>query len=119
MKTVNANVLSAADTASINGPAIIADQLVSVSFQALFADTAAAGTVKIQASNDIPPAGNIPNNFVPTHWSDVASATSTVVAGVAPIILIPQISFRWLRVSFTATTVGTSTMSVNMFAFGV
>lgn len=119
MKTVNANVLSGADTASINGPSIVADQLVSASFQAVFADTTAAGAIQIQASNDIPPAGNVPSAFTPSHWSNIPSATAAVVAGVAPIITLPQICYRWLRVSYASTTAGTSTMSVNLFAFGV
>lgn len=119
MKTVNTNILSGADTITISGPAIIGDQLVVGSFQTTFGDTAAAGTIQIQASNDIPPAGNIPNNFVPTHWSNIPNASSTVTAGIAPLILIPQMAFRWIRVQFVQTTPGTSTVSVNMFAFGV
>lgn len=119
MKTVNAHVLTGADTVSINGPSIVADQLVSASFQAVFADTTAAGTIQIQASNDLPPAGNVPAAFTPTNWSNIPSATSTVAAGVAPIIILPQICYRWLRVSYTETTPGTSTMQVSMFAFGV
>lgn len=119
MKTVNAHVLSGSDAASINGPSIVADQLVSASFQAVFADTTAAGTIQIQASNDLPPAGNVPAAFTPTNWSNIPSATSTVVAGVAPIITLPQICYRWLRVSYTESAAGTSTILVNMFAFGV
>lgn len=119
MRPVNANVLTGSDAASVNGPSIVSDQLVSASFQATFSDTTAAGTLQIQASNDIPPAGYLPGTFTPAHWSNIDSATSTVTAGVAPIIFIPQICYRWMRVSYSETTPGTSTMAVAMFAFGV
>jgi hypothetical protein len=119
MRPVNASVLSGADTISVNGSSIVADQLVSASFQATFGDTTAAGAIQIQASNDIPPAGNVPASFTPTNWSNITGATSTVTAGVAPLILITSVCYRWMRVSYTSTTPGTSTMNVIMFAFGV
>lgn len=114
MKPVSTIALSGADTVSVNGPAILADQLISASFQASFADTAAAGTIQIQASNDV-----ILSASPPTHWSNITGATSTVTAGVAPIIFISNMCYKWVRVSFTSTTPGTSTMAVAMFAFGV
>ncbi len=119
MKPVNAVILSGSDAASINGSAILADQLISASFQAIFADTDAAGTIQIQASNDIPPAGTLPANFSPSHWSNIPSATTTVTAGVADVTILPQICYKWLRCTYTSTTPGTSTMTVTLFAFGV
>lgn len=119
MKPVNSIVLSGADTGSLNGSAIVADQLVSASFQAIFADTTVAGTIQVQASNDLPPAGNIPNSFVPTNWTNVASGSAAIVAGASVMVILPQICYRWMRVIFTETTPGTSTFKVEMFAFGV
>jgi len=118
MRIANIPALSASDATSQTGVAIPADQLVSASFQSVFGDTVAAGTVKIQASNDINPSINSPN-FVPTNWSDIPSATSTVTAGVAPIILIPNIAYQYMRVVFTSSVAGSTTIKVNMNAFGV
>lgn len=119
MKPVNARVLSAADASSSAGAAIVADQLVSASFQAIFGDVTAAGTVQVQASNDIPPAGNLPASFTPTNWSNVANGSATIAAGATAMIILPQICYRWLRVIYTPTSGGSTTISVEMFAFGV
>lgn len=119
MKNVNAIALSAADTASQTGDPIQADQLVSASFQAVFGDVTAAGTIKVQASNDPSTARYNSNNFQPTNWSDIPSATATVTAGVAPIIIIPNVVHEWLRVVYTRTSGGSTTVVVRMSAFGV
>lgn len=118
MRNVNALILSASDATSQTSIAIVSDQLVSASFQSVFGDTSAAGTIKIQASNDINNA-MYNNNFIPTNWSDISSATSTVVAGVAPIIFLPNLSYQYLRVVFTSSAAGSTTIKVSMSAFGV
>lgn len=118
MRPVNAVVLSGPDTATILGDHVSSDQLVSASFLPVFADTTAAGTLQVQASNDLPPAGNLAP-FTPTNWSNITDATSAVTAGVGPLIFLPQICYRWIRITYTSTTPGTSTFKVNMFAFGV
>jgi hypothetical protein len=72
MNKVNAIVLSAVDTSSQSGKAIQSDQLVSASFQAVFGDVTAAGTVQVQASNDLNNAG-YNNNSV--HGSSTITVT--------------------------------------------
>ena len=119
MRKVDVNVLSDVDTSTVTGGAIDSNQLISASFQAVFADTAAIGVVKIQASNDIYGDQYQPANFTPTNWSDIPNATSAITAGVGPIILIPVMSFRWVRVIYTRTSGGSTTVNVNMFAMGV
>lgn len=119
MRYVNVNVLSAVDTVSQTGVTIDADQLIDVSFQAIFGDTAAAGTLLVQMSNDLCPYSNLPANFTPTHWSAYPSATTTVVAGVVAPIIITQVCARWLRVVFTSSVAGTSTIDVNLFGLSV
>jgi len=116
MKNVNPQtpVLTGLATASINGSAIDASQMYQVSFQTVTLDTAAAGTMKIQMSNDPQPAGTY-TNFTPTNWSDIPNSTSTVTAGVASPIILSVVSARWLRVVFTRSA-GTLTINVNMFA---
>lgn len=115
MHKVNVNVLSGAATGSITGAKIDSNQLMAASFQVVTGDVAVAGTVKIQASNDICNDQYQPDQFTPTNWSDIPSATSTVAAGVGPLITINQLSYRWMRVVFTRTG-GTTTINVNMFA---
>jgi len=121
MRNVNCIVLSAPDTASASGSAIDANQLVSASFQAVFADTSVAGTLQIQASNDIyNDRYNFPEGkFQPTNWTNVPSGSATVTAGASALILLPQIAYRWLRVVFTESTPGTSTIQVNMNALSM
>lgn len=116
MKYVNINVLSAGDDVSQIGAKIDADQLVSASFQAYFGDSTAAGTVKIQASNDVCPYGYIPGGFTVTNWTDIPSATATVTAGASVLITLPQISYRWMRVVYTSSVAGSTTINVNLFA---
>ncbi|GAC1502082.1 MAG: hypothetical protein NVS1B10_06690 [Candidatus Saccharimonadales bacterium] len=114
MRDLCITILSASDATSQTGPAIDANQLVSASFQSIFGDVTAAGSVKLQASNDavVAPA-------LPTNWSDIPSATATVTAGVCPMIVIPNMTFRYIRAVFTQTTAGTTTVTVKINALGL
>jgi hypothetical protein len=115
MKQVNVLVLTGPDTSTQIGAAIDASQLVSASFHAYFGDVTAAGTMKIQASNDLDPQGPV-SSFVPTHWADIPSATVATTLGAPQLITIQVLSYRWLRVVYTYTSGGSSTVTVNMFA---
>ena len=114
MRDLCISILSASDATSQTGAAVDANQLVSASFQSIFGDSAAAGTVKLQASNDAVVAPTQPSN-----WSDIPSATATVTAGVAPLIVIPNMCFRYVRAVFTQTTPGSSNVTVKMNALGI
>lgn len=119
MRKVNDIILSAVDDMSRNGLAQDSGQLISASFQFIIGDTDAAGTVKIQASNDILITGDAPT-FVPTHWSDIPNATATFLAGAQPaLIVVPNMAFRWIRAVFTETTPGATTVICQMMAFSV
>lgn len=104
--------LSAADTATATGDALVSGQWFAASFTSVFGDATAAGSVKVQCSNDIPVGA--PQSFTPVNWADIPSASSAVVAGVAAPIVIPQLVFAYVRVIFTRTGGGSST--VNVFA---
>lgn len=120
MRVINTNILSAIDTTSQNGVKIDSSQLLQASFQAIFADATAAGTVKIQASNDINTAGAFnAANFTPTNWSDIPSAVATVASGVCPLITLANMSFGWIRAVYTRTSGGSTTVNVVMFAVGI
>lgn len=118
MRYVNTLILSAVDTASVIGPQIDMDAQICASFQVVFADATAAGTVKIQVSNDICTQGHLPSSFVVTNWSDLPTASVTPTVG--GVFLIPKIdmSYRWIRAVYTRSSGGTSTVSVSMMALG-
>ena len=116
MKHLSASVLSASDATSQTSSAIDCVEMFSASFQTFFGDATAAGTMQIQASNDVCHTQNLPATFTPTNWTNIASATSTVTAGASTIILIPQVTFRWMRVVFTSSAAGSTTINTNIFA---
>lgn len=119
MRNAVTTVLSAVDDVSRNGIQIDAGQIIAASFQSIFGDTDVAGTIKIQMSNDIPPSTYQANTFTVTNWSDIPSATAAVTAGVCPIISIPQACYRWMRVVFTQSAPGATTIHVNMNQLGI
>lgn len=118
MKQVNCNVYTHRDDQSSNGAAIDSSQLVSSSFHIVPGKNDDAGTLKIQASND---EFNGAQNFAPTNWVDIPNATSSISSGAPALITIANLSYRWLRVSYTRSGGGSSTtfMVVNMFAVSV
>lgn len=118
MRNINCVVLNAADTASQNGTQIDANQLINVSFHALFGDATAAGSVKVQASNDINNDRYQPGIFTVTNWVDVPNASATIASGAPALITLSNLAVRWLRVVFTRTSGGSTTITVNMNAVG-
>lgn len=119
MKYANVNVLSGSDASSINGAQIDANQLISSSFMIYFGDATAAGTVKIQASNDVCAYGNLAQDFTVTNWVDIPNATVTIASGASALITIPQMAYRWIRPVYTRSGGGSSTINVVMFALSV
>lgn len=116
MKFLNADILSAVDTASANGNQIDASQLYIASFHAVFGDATAVGTIKVQASNDIFDAFYLPGFFTVTNWVDIASASVNVTAGGQVLIPPLTLSYRWIRVVYTRTSGGSTVVNVNMQA---
>lgn len=119
MRQVNKQVLNGADTGTIDGIQIDSNQLVSASFQAVFGDTSAVGVVKLQASNDIYQDRYQPGNFTVVNWTDIPNQTASITGGVSALLTVPQMSYRWVRVVYTAASGGSSTLVVNMFALSV
>lgn len=118
MKNLCASVVNAQTNATTNFPAITADQLYVASFIASFSDGAAAGTLKVQGSND-PNGAGVFIDWVPTNWVDVPSATVTVAAGATSLIApIANMCYRWLRLVWTRTGgAGTLTVNINAQSF--
>jgi len=111
------NALSAASNK--NSAAINATFMVYGSIQASFSDSAAAGTLVLQGSND--PEELLPAGAPPINWVNLAGATATVVAGASVNVgYVPYVtgSFRWLRAVWTHSA-GAGTITVTGFFQGV
>lgn len=108
------NVLSGADTATITGDAVNVQGGFIASFVPIFGDNSANGTVKIQASNDIVAVGG-----APTNWVDITNATSTISSGVGPAILLANMCYAYIRVVYTRSSGGSTTISVNMNYYSI
>lgn len=102
-------------TPTFNGPTIDASQLLAISVQAVLTGTSPNGSIKIQASNDVCNAGNLPSgSFTPTNWTDISGAT--VAYTTTGTVLIPKLElcYRWIRIVNTFVS-GTGTAAVNVF----
>ncbi len=113
-------LIDAADNSTSQTSTLIVDanQIVNMSFQTVMGDTSAAGTVKVQASNDQPKPGQIRGLFTPTNWSDVTNATSAIVAGVGPLIVLSNLAVGYVRVVFTSSNAGNTTITVQASLVG-
>lgn len=118
MRNSQINILSAVDTGSATGGAIDVGQIISASFQVITGDADAAGTVKLQMSNDLT-LGVPRTNFTPSNWSDIPNATSTVASGVAPPITIASMCYSYIRAIYTRSGGGSTTINVNMNVLSV
>lgn len=119
MRNTCITILSADDSVNQIGTKFDANQLVSASFIASFGDATAAGTVKIQVSND-PPVGssNLVKDFTPTNWVD-SGQSATITSGTSAALLIPNMSYRWLRAVWTNSSGGSTLITVNMNALSI
>lgn len=119
MRNVNCNVLTGDDSVDQSGTQIDANQLIAASFQAVFGDASATGTLKIQMSNDVCNDRYQAAAFTVTNWTDIPSATASVASGASVVISLNQLSYRWLRAVYTAASGGTTTISVNLNALSM
>lgn len=115
MRQAQVVILNAANDVSRTGAKFDVNQAVSASFTIVNGDVAAAGSVKIQCSNEL--IGNGDRfQFTPSasSWVDIPNATATVTAGIAPAIVIPNMCFSYIRAVFTQTGAGSTTIVVTM-----
>lgn len=117
MRNVPVQILNADNSKDETGAAVFCGQYVAASFVISNGDNTAAGTVKIQGSNDLP-VGN-PGAFIPTNWADITSATSTIASGVGPAIVLATMNFQYIRAVFTHSGGGSTLITVNMSALAV
>lgn len=111
MRQVNDNIITVQAAATVTTAAIPALNLFYASAQ-IAATGSAAGTLKMQASNDDP----VASNGVPTNWSDIPSATIVVTGAGAFLIPKTELCYQYVRLVYTNT--GTGTISVIFKALG-
>lgn len=116
MKNVNAQCLSGADTGNVTGIQLNTNQWMTASFHAYFGDATATGTLKVQISNDPCPYGNITPDFTATNWVDLPNATAAVTAGSSAVISVANCAYRWMRLVYTRTSGGSTTVTGNVNA---
>ena len=119
MRNETVIILSASDASSQSGMQVDTNQILCASFQAVFGDATAVGTVKIQASNDIYNSGYTPGSFAVTNWSDIPSASATITAGGIALIPKTDLCYRWIRAVYTSSSGGSSTVNITMNALGI
>lgn len=98
---------------SISSNAIPALNLFACSVQAVATGASVAGTVKIQASNDVPQAANA----VPTDWNDIASATVSISGPGAFLIPYTDLCYQFIRIVYTNSGSG-GTIAVRVKGLG-
>ena len=112
-------MINAVDTSTQTGAPVFVGQIFAASFTSTFGDNTAAGTIKIQGSNEVAPRSNL-SQYVPSNGSfnDIPNATSTVASGAGPAIVLPTCNFQYIRAVFTYSSGGSSTVQVlgNLFS---
>ena len=119
MRNYPVSVLNKPNSQTQTGDAIWVGQSVAASFTALNGDATAAGTLKIQGSNEIPVGS--PDKYVPSSasFADIPSATSAIAAGIGPAIVLATMNFQYIRAVYTRSGGGSTTILVNMSALAV
>ncbi len=105
MQQFNYSAITAqTNTGTVDSAAIHAKFITSLSAQGVFTDNSAAGTLKLQWSNDV---------VAPTHWTDIASSSISVTAGGTVGTIVLPCCFEWIRVTYTRSG-GAGTFSVRV-----
>lgn len=116
MRPTGGILLSQTNTGTIHSAVIDSNFLVSGSIQAAFTDGTAAGTLKLEGSNDAPSAITSGGTPVPVNWNTVANgtinATATIASGATTTISMQWLNSRWLRVTWTQSG-GAGTITVS------
>lgn len=113
MRFLRDTVINGGDASgNLTSAAIDANQLLSISVQSVSTGTA-AGTLKLQFSNDAPS-----NISAPTNWTDIPSATVSVTAASTVGIAKTELCYRFVRVVYTFTS-GTGTITANIMALSL
>lgn len=119
MRNLNSLLMDAVANDGDKQSAVIdCQQVYALSVVATFTDGSAAGTIKLQGSNDVPAKQTSPPTFAPTNWVDIPSASASVTAGGSHIVEKNPQTFRWVRVAWVRSA-GGGTFTVNLNTQGV
>lgn len=111
MNTLNELIWNAvANTGTVTSAAVDARFLCSATVQAKFTDNTAAGSLKLQGSND---------SVSPANWNDVANSSATVASGALTTtpLLTPILCYQWIRAVFVSSG-GAGTITAYLHANG-
>ena len=109
MHFAQVKVLDVANNVTTEGSAFKVQRAYTASFVPTCGDNTAAGTLKIQGSNQI-----ITDSSQPTQWADIPNASSAIASGVGPAIVIQNMCFAYIRAVYTRSSGGSTTIVVNM-----
>lgn len=124
MRPSNSLIVNGAiGSASFNSGPVWAYDIVRCSVQVSVPTGGVNGSLQLQASND-QFQGVPPNQFQPTNWSNVGTASvtfSTTSTAKTFLIVETECCYEYLRVAFTDSTggAGTGALTVRMKAFGL
>ncbi len=113
MRQESINILTGLDNLSLTGSPIDVNQIVNASVMVYFGDALAAGTLKLQVSNDAP-FGGPRNSFTPTNWVDLPNASAATTAGASKLIRpveLTNMAYGYLRAVWTMTATGAQTIT--------
>lgn len=109
MRFLNENVFNGAVVYSNQvSSAIDSSYIINASVQGVFSSTA-GGTLKLQGSNDMP-VGNA-SLFVPTNWTDIASASVSVSGAGSYLVPYTTICHQYIRAAYVCTAAGIQTVT--------
>jgi hypothetical protein len=115
---LNDQLFTAANNATNqSSSAIDTSFILWVSFQLVVTGSSPNGTIKLQCSNDKPPAYYTPASFLPTNWNDIPNTTVSVSATGTYVIPKTEISYQWVRAVWTHSS-GTGTITGNLKSVG-
>ena len=103
-------LVSASNTGTVVSAAVDSRFRWGATVQAKFTDSSAAGTLKIQGSND---------PVAPTNWNDIPNMTASVTSGsttATPNSDVP-LCYQFIRVVFVSSG-GAGTVSANLHMIG-
>lgn len=121
MRNQSSIILTGTADGDITGAvALDTNQVLNITFQiTVTGGTTTEGTFQVQGSNDLP-TNNQRAGFAPTNWSNIPNASSTMAAGVAPMIVLSNVACQFMRVIFTRTAgVVTEVVKVRANSVGV
>ncbi len=90
----NVAINGVTQTGTVVSSAILSQFFTSMTVQAKFSDAAAAGSLKIQASNDA---------SSPTNWNDITSSITAVASGALTMIPPVAMCYQYVRIAFVSS----------------